>query len=157
MAKPNLVILTFLVSFGLWGVYLGGIFLFLWLREAPFRWRLGDTPSQEAVKVWWIRNIPLKQREYYCLMENLHFNTSWNGSLSVQTCLSPSVPVCLSTNSLTTPLHCDVTFSLRACINLSERQIKIKYDIMTRYCFFNRFMMQKPSSVVGSDLTDHQK
>ena len=124
MAKPNLVILTFLVSFGLWGVYLGGIFLFLWLREGPLRWRLGDTPSQEAVKVWRISNIPLKQQEYYCLMENHHFNTSWNGSLSVQTCLSLSVPVCLSTISSTTPLHCDVTFLLRVCINLSDRQIK---------------------------------
>ena len=157
MAKPNLVILTFLASFGLWGVYLGGIFLFLWLREGPLRWRLGDTPSQEAVKVWRIRNIPLKQREYYCLMENLHSNTSSNGSLSVQTCLFLSVPVCLSTINSTTPLHCDVNFSLRAYINLSKRQILKKYEIMTRYCFFNWFMMQKPSSVVGSDLTDHQK
>ena len=49
-----------------------------------------------------------------CAMENLQFNTSIKGSLSVLPCLSLSVPVCLSNISPSAPLHCKVTFSLRA-------------------------------------------
>ena len=90
-------------------------------------------------------------------MENLHFNTSIKGFLSVLPYLSLSVPVCLSTIISIAPLHCDVTFYLPAYINLLDRQMRKKYEIMTRYCFFNRFMMQKPSSLVGSYLTKPQK
>ena len=63
-----------------------------------------------------------------CAMENLQFNTSIKGSLSVLPYLSLSVPVCLSTIISTAPLHNDITFYLPAYINLSERQIKKKYE-----------------------------